>query len=487
MSEQGQDGPRRRRPRRSGAQGGSLRAILNGDLVGRLSKDRRGGLSFAYDAGHLAREDAVPVSLSLPLDDRPYAGDRVSAVFENLLPDLPAVRDVMAARLRVDGSDAYSLLAAAGADCVGALQFLPEGRAPSPVGSFEGREIDETGVADRLRSLGRFPLGLDADDDGGLRISIAGAQEKTALLRRDGRWFVPTGTAATTHILKPAIGRQAGLDLSLSVQNEWFCLAVLRALGLPAANAEIHHFDGEPALVVERFDRRWTDDGAGGGRRLLRVPQEDLLQAFGLATARKYEADGGPGISDVCALLGSADAPRHDRMVFLKAQVAYWLLAATDGHAKNFSVFLGPAGRFALAPLYDVMSLQPNLDAGEIQRNRAQLAMAIGERRHRRVDMVQGRHFLQSARAFGLPLAEVEAALSQIGAALPRALEAVMADLPEGFPARLAEAIAGGALRRLGAATGAPGPARPVSDGSSSPSSTRSGPRRRLHKAAEEN
>lgn len=451
MSCGGQNGPVRRRPRRSAARP-PLRVFLNGSLVGRLSKERRGGLSFAYDAGHLDREDAVPVSLSLPLDDRTYTGDRVSAVFENLLPDLPAVRDAMAARLRAEGSDAYSILTAAGADCVGALQFLPEGRVPGPVGSSEGREIDEAGVADLLRSLGRFPLGLGAGgEDGGLRISIAGAQEKTALLRRDGRWFVPTGTAATTHILKPAIGRRAGLDLSLSVQNEWFCLAVLRALGLPAANAEMHAFGGEPVLAVERFDRRWTDDGTGG-RLLLRVPQEDLLQALGLPTVRKYEADGGPGVAEVSALLGPADEPRSDRMTFLRAQVAYWLLAATDGHAKNFSVFLGPAGRFALSPLYDVMSLQPNLDAGEIQRNRAQLAMAVGERRRRRVDTISGRHFAQSARAFGLPPAEVEAALGEVGAAFPRALDRVAADLPDGFPVPLAESIANGARRRLGAA-----------------------------------
>lgn len=453
MSSRGQSGgSARRRPRAGGARA-PLCVFLNGGLVGRLSKDRRGGLSFAYDPAHLGREDAVPVSLSLPLDDRTYAGDRVSAVFENLLPDLPAIRDAMAARLRAEGSDVHSLLAAVGADCVGALQFLPEGRAPGSTGASDGREIDEAGIADRLRSLGRFPLGLSADDDddGGFRISIAGAQEKTALLRRDGRWFVPIGAAPTTHILKPAIGRQAGLDLSLSVQNEWFCLAVLRALGLPAANAEILAFEGEPALVVERFDRRWVDGGAGGPR-LLRVPQEDLLQAFGLPTAKKYEADGGPGVTEVCALLGSADDPRRDRMVFLRAQIAYWLLAATDGHAKNFSAFLGPAGRFALAPLYDVMSVQPNLDAGEVARNKAQLAMAVGERRRRRIDVVHRRHFVQSARAFGLPAAGVEAALGEVGAALPRALGHVAGNLPEGFPTPLAEAITAGAIKRLGAA-----------------------------------
>jgi serine/threonine-protein kinase HipA len=451
VSGQGRSGSARRGPRASGARA-PLCVFLNGGLVGRLSRDRRGGLSFVYDSAHLDREDAVPVSLSLPLDDRTYAGDQVAAVFENLLPDLPVVRDAMAARLRAEGSDVHSLLAAAGADCVGALQFLPEGRAPSPVGASDGREIHEAGIADRLRSLGRFPLGLGADDDdGGFRISIAGAQEKTALLRRDGRWFVPAGTAATTHILKPAIGRQAALDLSLSVQNEWFCLAVLRALGLPAANAEIHAFEDETALVVERFDRRWADGGVGE-RRLLRLPQEDLLQALGVPTARKYEADGGPGIAEVCALFGSADDPRRDRTVFLRAQVAYWLLAATDGHAKNFSIFLGPAGRFALAPLYDVMSVQPNLDAGEIARNRAQLAMAIGEGRRRRIDMIQGRHFAQSARAFGLPRVEVEAVLNEIGAVLPRALDHVAGNLPEGFPAPLAESIIAGVRKRLGAA-----------------------------------
>ena len=422
--------------------------FLNGQLVGRLSKDRRGGLSFVYDPGHLGREDAVPVSLSLPLDDRAYVGDRVTAVFENLLPDLQAVRDAMAARLGSEGSDVHSLLAAAGADCVGALQFLLEGDEPSPAGTLEGREIDEAGVAHLLRSLGRFPLGLGAEDGDGLRISIAGAQEKTALLRQDGRWFVPLGSTATSHILKPAIGHRPGLDLSLSVQNEWFCLAVLRALGLPVANAEIQRFESDLTLVVERFDRQWADGGPDG-RRLLRLPQEDLLQASGLPTARKYEAEGGLGVAAVCALLGSADDPRRDRMVFLQAQVAYWLLAATDGHAKNFSIFLGPAGRFALTPLYDVMSLQPNLDAREVSRNRAQLAMAVGDNRRRRIDMVRARHFAQSARAFGLPLVEVEVALQEMSAAFPHALDRVMGNLPEAFPASLAETIRRGALGRL--------------------------------------
>lgn len=449
-------GSGRPRPRKRDARA-PLCVFLNGDLVGRLTKDRRGGLSFAYDPAHLEREAAVPVSLSLPLDDRAYAGEPVSNVFENLLPDLPAVRDAMAARLRADGSDIHSLLAAAGADCVGALQFLPDGHAPGPAGSTEGREIGEAAVAGLLRSLGRFPLGLGLDGEQGddLRISIAGAQEKTALLRRDGRWFVPLGTTATTHILKPAIGRRPDLDLSSSVHNEWFCLAVLRALGLPAANAEIHHFEGEPTLAVERFDRRWSAADGTGARRLSRLPQEDMLQALGLPRARKYETDGGPGIAEVCAVLGSADDPRRDRMVFLRAQAAYWLLAATDGHAKNFSVFLGPAGRFALAPLYDVMSLQPNLDTGELPRNKAQLAMAVGNSRRRRVDVVRWRHFMQSARAFSLPLVEVEAALNEIGAAFPKALDHVAANLPESFPLSLADAIASGALRRLGVAEAA--------------------------------
>ena len=144
------------------------------------------------------------------------------------------------------------------------------------------------------------------DADGEFRISIAGAQEKTALLYWKDRWHIPHGTTATTHILKPQIGMlPSGIDLNRSVENEHLCLRLTAALGLPSANTEIADFDGERVLVIERFDRRWTRDN-----RLLRLPQEDCCQALSVPPTLKYDADGGPGMADILDLLKASDGTR---------------------------------------------------------------------------------------------------------------------------------------------------------------------------------
>src|SRR5262249_45392510 len=207
-----------------------------------------------------------------------------------------------------------------------------------------------------------------------------GAQEKTAFLFWKDRWHVPHSATPTTHIMKPQIGKLSnGIDLTRSVENEYLCLKLIAAFGLPSANVAIADFKGYRALVVERFDRLWTKERS---KRLLRLPQEDCCQALSVPPTRKYETDGGPGIADVLEMLKGSDDPDADRRMFLKAQILNWLLAATDGHAKNFSIFLRPGGRFRLAPLYDVMSAQPARDAGQLQRNKMKLALAVGERQH---------------------------------------------------------------------------------------------------------
>jgi serine/threonine-protein kinase HipA len=135
-------------------------------------------------------EHALPVSLSLPLREDRYIGKPVIAVFDNLLPDGDSLRRRIAQRVHAEGTDAYSLLTAVGRDCVGALQFLPDGEEPGPAGAIEGKPITAAGIAHMLGDLETAPLGLGEDDD--FRISLAGAQEKTALLRWNDRWYKPT-------------------------------------------------------------------------------------------------------------------------------------------------------------------------------------------------------------------------------------------------------------------------------------------------------
>ena len=196
-------------------------------------------------------------------------------------------------------------------------------------------------------------------------------------------------------------------------------------------------------LVVERFDRRWTSDN-----RLLRLPQEDCCQALSVPPALKYESDGGPGIPAILNLMKGSDQSEADQATFLKAVIAFWLLGATDGHAKNFSVFLSPGGRFRMTPLYDVISAQPSLDAGQIKRNKMKLAR-LQHSRHYVVDGVMPRHFVQTAAKAGIGAGIVKAIFGELHAKAPAAVEQVTASLPKGFPAEVADTISNGIKARL--------------------------------------
>lgn len=422
-----------------------LGVYLNGRLVGRLRREGSGAIDFTYHPTWLAWDNAIPVSLSLPLREDRYRGDPVFAVFDNLLPDNDDIRRRLAERAHADGFDAYSLLAAVGRDCVGALQFMPEGVDAGKSGEVDARAVTDREIGALISDLTRNPLGI-GDDDREFRISIAGAQEKTALLYWKGKWHVPHGTTATTHILKPQIGHLPnGIDLSNSVENEHLCLELVRALGLPVAKSAIADFAGKRALVIERFDRIWTRNG-----RLLRIPQEDCCQALSVPPSLKYESDGGPGICDLVELLKGSDAPDEDQRTLFKAQVIFWLLGATDGHAKNFSLRLAPGSRFRLTPIYDVVSAQPSVDAGQIRLNKMKMAMAIGKSRHRVVRTITGRHFVETGDQCGLPARLVSDVINEICDTGKASIDAVIAGLPAEFPAAIADSISAGAKGRIG-------------------------------------
>jgi serine/threonine-protein kinase HipA len=245
--------------------------------------------------------------------------------------------------------------------------------------------------------------------------------------------------------MKPQIGKLSnGIDLTQSVENEYLCLKLTAAFGLPSAKVSVADFKGNRVLVVERFDRVWTKDG-----RLLRLPQEDCCQALSVPPTRKYEADGGPSIAAVLELLKGSDDPDTDRRLFLKAQIMFWLLAATDGHAKNFSIALWPGGRFRLTPLYDVMSAQPARDAGQLQKNKMKLALAVGDNRHYVVEDITPRHFIQTAAKNGIPAAMVEEICAGLLQRAEAAIDETLASLPGDFPKELTASITGGIRTRL--------------------------------------
>jgi serine/threonine-protein kinase HipA len=421
-----------------------LDVLINGRQVGSLSKESDGAIRFAYDQEWLDWEHAFAISLSLPLRETLWTGASVTAVFENLLPDNPDIRRKVAERTGAAGTDAYSLLEEIGRDCVGAMQFLQEDEDRDSSPRLDGEEVSEEEIERILAGLARAPLGMDMEDE--FRISVAGAQEKTALLLKDGQWMRPSGTTPTTHLLKPQLGEiptaSGIIDMKASVDNEHYCLTLLEEFGLEVARTWIETFGERRVLVVERFDRRWR-----GAADLLRLPQEDCCQALGVPPARKYQSHGGPSAVDILGLLQRADRPLDDQRDFLKCLILFWLIGATDGHAKNFSLFLRPGGRYGLTPIYDVLSAQPAFDRRQIPNNRYKLAMSAGSSRKYRIREIAGRHFVQTAREAGMGKTLITMVIHDIlnlaGSAPARALERMPPDFDGGVYSSIEKAIRG--------------------------------------------
>jgi serine/threonine-protein kinase HipA len=200
----------------------------------------------------------------------------------------------------------------------------------------------------------------------------------------------------------------------------------------------------ERVIVIERFDRLWAKDG-----RLLRLPQEDLCQALSVPPSRKYESEGGPGIPAIANILKGSDQAEADRLMFFKAQIVFWLLAAIDGHAKNFSIQLAPQQRFKLSPIYDVMSVQLALDKKQIQYNKVKMAMAVGNTRHTILKTIAPRHFIETAKACGLPEKAIRQMMEELAdTALEKIIDTLGA-MPKDMPSDLMESIMEGAAHRL--------------------------------------
>lgn len=415
---------------------------MNAERVGEWTIAASGRHEFRYVESWLASPVVRPLSMSMPLlpAATPYRDNRVEAFFDNLLPDSYEIRRRVQARFGTVSTSAFDLLSEIGRDCVGAVQLLPEGTVPDGLKRIEGIPLDEAEVAAALRTAVSAPaLGQREADD--FRISLAGAQEKTALLWHNHQWHRPLGATPTTHIFKLPLGLVGNMqaDLSTSVENEWLCAQIAQAYGLKTAHCEIASFEEQRVLIVERFDRKLAGDKSWW----LRLPLEDMCQALGIHPGYKYEADGGPGIHDIMALLLGANNARADRRTFFKAQILFWILGATDGHAKNFSIFIEPGGRYCLTPLYDLLSAYPVMGtrANQIAPQKMRMAMAVqGKSRHYFWSRILRRHWLKTAHVCDFS-SEVEAVIAELVAQTPAVVSAITADLPDGFPSAVSEPI----------------------------------------------
>ena len=268
---------------------------MNGLYVGRWTINSSGVHSLIYDSSWPKQPQSRPISLSLPfqLGITTYSGTIVENYFENLLPENEAIRTRFAISYGCKDTKAFSLLSEIGRDCVGSLQILPADMEPKDIKTISFKALSEDQIEQLLINCSTtHPFQLGSDED--LRISLAGAQEKTALLYHQKNWSIPLGTTPSTHIFKLPIGKVGYIDISTSVENEWLCSQIMRNYGVAVPDCQIGHFGNQNTLLYS--------------------------------------------------------ITPEDRLYFFKSQILMWLLCCPDGHAKNFSIFLLPHGQFRAIP-----------------------------------------------------------------------------------------------------------------------------------------
>lgn len=424
----------------------TLHVYMNGYLVGDLIRSSTGAHQFTYNSHWLETSGARPISLSMPLRHQEYRGDEVYNFFDNLLPDNIEIRNRIVSRYQADSNQPFDLLSKIGQDSVGALQLILDGQRVSNIRKIEYKPLSNKQLEKILTGYkANAPLGMIEDEDD-FRISLAGAQEKTALLYLDGHWCLPQNATPTTHIIKLPIGKieshSYSIDMSDSVENEYLCLLIAKEFGLDVPRSFILNVGEIKALAVERFDRKYSSDSSW----IMRLPQEDFCQTLNISPARKYQNHGGPGISEIMNyLLGSINAEK-DRYQFMKSQVLFWLLAATDGHAKNFSLFIEPEGRYQLTPFYDILSMYPSYGGRGINPRDAKLAMGLKGTKGMKynIEQIFPRHFFSTAKAVGFDRAEMEKILIEFGEQMERVIKKVREQLPTDFPEHIADSILSG-------------------------------------------
>jgi serine/threonine-protein kinase HipA len=326
----------------------SLHVFLSSHFVGTLSRHPNGAIEFAYSENWI--NTGFSISLSLPLLKKKFVGEEASFYFDNLLPDNKTILLAIAQKFKTKSEKQFDILQAIGRDCIGALSFYDEPMDKIDfLNKLKIRPLSNSDIERKIKNLAfDSPLGMDSHD---FRISLAGAQEKMALLLWKGSWYEPKGQTPTSHIIKKKMGRVLeGIDCSQSVDNEHISLMISKqAFNMNTCESFISTFNSQRVLCIKRFDRVWKDNF------LFRIPQEDMCQALGISPIQKYERDGGPSIQSIMHLLENSNNAKSDRINLFKTAMINDLLFNTDGHAKNISIYRVRKG-YALTPFYDLLS-----------------------------------------------------------------------------------------------------------------------------------
>lgn len=386
----------------------TLDVYLHDDLVGHLTQDKGGRLGFSYADAWLKKLDATALSRSLPLQKESIGQKFCQGFFAGLLPE-EGKRKILARRLGISEQNDFALLARIGGECAGAVTFVaPGGGLPDQDNRY--RELTDKKLLETLTALPHHPL---LTGENGIRLSLAGAQDKIAVHVCSDRISLPLENAPSTHILKPAIPRFEGL-----VFNEDLCLKLAAGIGLPAATSEIGRVGDIDYLLVERYDRKRKSDHA-----VRRLHQEDFCQALGLPPHMKYQSEGGPSLKRCFALLREASsAPVIDLQRLLDAVIFNVLIGNHDAHGKNFSL-LYDEGQTRLAPFYDLICTvrYPELTK--------KMAMKIGDESES--DKIRPRNFEKLAVDTGLAAPIVKKRVPELAESVLTGLQQTNTNHPE--------------------------------------------------------
>ena len=324
-----------------------LNVFLGNEKAGTLESTENRGVVFVYDKNYLLNKNALQLSASLPLQSDEFSQKQCIPFFSGLLPEEDS-RKKIADYLHISEISTLKLLEALGGECAGLISILPEDETFSLQTSFsldsENYELlDDNRLSDFIEKMNTRPL-IKADDK--LRLSLAGAQEKLALAKINGEWYLPLNGAPSTHILKPT---RTGLLSSLA-QNEYICMKLAKSFGLSVPDVDLLSIAGKDVFVVERYDRIKTADS------IKRLHQEDFCQALGIVTTSKYQNDGGPEIADIFNTISKVcTVPAIESQKFLRYVIFNYMIGNCDSHGKNYSL-LYKNNRVELSPLYDAVS-----------------------------------------------------------------------------------------------------------------------------------
>lgn len=356
---------------------GRLSVYLSDNYAGVLSCDSQQRFSFQYASDWIARKYTPPLSLLMPVREEPYPDEAARPFFTNLLPE-SGVRDAVARKLGISLRNDFALLEALGGECAGAITLLPEDATPSVKPGY--RELSPETFLNIVRDLPKKPF---LAGETGIRLSLAGAQNKLPVYIEGERLFLPQGASPSSHIIKPGIEGLQG-----SVRNEAFCMALAKKIGLLVPHSYIISIPDE-IYVIERYDRHRDENGT-----IHRIHQEDFCQATGCMAEIKYETEGGPSLADCCSVIDRFSTnPALDRKALLEWILFNYCIHNADAHAKNISLLLMP-NEIRLAPFYDLMCTGVYEDISE------KLAMKIGG--ENRPQWIQSRHWERMAEAIGV-------------------------------------------------------------------------------------